>query len=339
MQDGVTAAVAEQEAVRFLSSPAAYPERPATVEHRQTHMSHVFLTPAHVFKLKKPLAHEYVDLRTLAARAANCREEVRLNRRLAPDVYLGVVALTRDADGRYALDGGAEPVDWLVEMRRLPDQGMLDWRIAHGLRPDEVDALGQRLGGFFASQPAVAIGLDRYRDGLRQQLALSMAVLARAEFALPAASLHALRAALERYLSADGELPARVREGRIVEGHGDLRPEHICFDGVPVIIDCLEFNRALRLVDPFDEIAFLGLECARLGAPWVGPRLRRIVEARLSDRPPARLVAFFTALRACIRARLALAHLLEPLPRTPSKWLPLARDYLARAERACSVLR
>jgi aminoglycoside phosphotransferase family enzyme len=95
-----------------------------------------------------------------------------------------------------------------------------------------------------------------------------------------------------------------------------------------VIIDCLEFNDRLRQVDPFDEITYLGLECARLGAPWIGAQLLKRLTVALDDAPDPRLLRFYARYRACIRARLALAHLTEPSPREPERWRPLALDYL-----------
>ncbi|HEU0201642.1 MAG TPA: hypothetical protein VFR86_14560 [Burkholderiaceae bacterium] len=325
--------------VRFLSRPDSYPERPAEVELRETHLSCVFLTPTQVFKMKKPVAHRYVDLRTLDARGANCRTEVRLNGRLAPGIYLGVAALTRGTNGHLALSGEGEVVEWLVHMDRLPAAAMLDHLIEYALlSAADVLAVARRLGDFFAAQTPVEIGIDRYIAQLRQQLETAMNVLAHPALAPAPAAQVQVHAALTRFLDEGSALAARAQARRIIEGHGDLRPEHICVLAPPVVIDCLEFSRELRLLDPSDEIAFLGLECARLGAPWVGPILRRAVEARLEDHAPAQLIAFYTAVRACIRAGLAAAHLLEPEPRTPAKWLPLAHDYLIRAERACATL-
>lgn len=324
--------------VRFLSEPGSYRERPVAVELRETHMSYVFLTASVVYKMKKPITNAYVDFRTLDARGANCRIEVQLNRRLAPQVYLGVMALTENGAGNLALEGDGEVVEWLVHMVRLPAPRMLDHLILQKLSSRaDVANLGKRLGEFFAGQPAIEIGIDRQVEQLRRQLEICTSVLARSQFALPPATLATVHSALSRFLDST-ELATRVRARRIIDGHGDLRPEHVCLLAPPVIIDCLEFSRDLRLADPFDEIAFLDLECARLGAPWVGPLLRHAIEQRLQDHPPARLVAFYTALRAFIRAHLAAAHLLDPEPRTPAKWLPLARDYLARAEQACAAL-
>jgi aminoglycoside phosphotransferase family enzyme len=147
-------------------------------------------------------------------------------------------------------------------------------------------------------------------------------------------------AQLEDLLSHTPEVVVdRVAARRIVEGHGDLRPEHVCLSDPPVIIDCLEFSRDLRLVDPFEELSYLSMECALLGARWIGPVLIERCATALGDRPSDRQLAFYTAYRASLRARQALAHLLEPAPRTPEKWVPLARTYLDEAERAAVKLR
>jgi aminoglycoside phosphotransferase family enzyme len=326
--------------VRFLSDPASYGGGAAKIVVRETHMSWVFLTDGEVLKLKKPVVHSFLDFSTLAAREAFCREEARLNRRLAPDVYLGVRTLTRDAAGSLALDGAGEVVDWLVHMRRLPDDRMLDAVIGRGaLGTGEVDVLGDLLAGFYRQAPVADLSPDAYVERFWAQHAENLDVLRRSAVAFESASLDQAAAAIERVLERHGDLlRARVREGRVREGHGDLRPEHVCLVAPPAVIDCLEFNRLLRLVDPFDEIAFLGLECERLGAAWVGPRLRARLEDQLDDLVAGLVFDFYTASRACLRARLTLAHLLDPAPRTPERWAPLTRVYLDIAARAAARL-
>ncbi len=127
----------------LLARPAAYPDRPRAVEIVETHISCVFLTDTFVYKLKKPVRFEFVDFSTLAARRHACEEEVRLNRRLARDIYLGVVPIMRDTAGRLALAGDGEAVEWVVQMRRLPADGMLDVRMrAHTVTERDVASLG-----------------------------------------------------------------------------------------------------------------------------------------------------------------------------------------------------
>lgn len=328
--------------IAFLRSPAAHGgAQPVAVV--ETHMSWVFLAGDRVLKLKKPVRHAFLDFSTVEARAFFCREEVRLNERLAPGVYLGVVALCR-RDGAFVLEPAdasgapADAVDWLVSMRRLPAAQMLDARIAAGrVAAVDVDALGAVLARFYAAVPAAAVDGDEVLRRVRHELAIDRGVLLDARWALPgaAALLDAIDAAVAGHAAV---LRDRAERGRIVDGHGDLRPEHVCLVDPPVVIDCLEFNAALRQVDPFDELAFLGLECAVAGAAWIGPRLVERCARALGDRPPDALIALYTALRASLRARLAMAHLLDEHPRTPEVWPGRAAVYLRHARAAIDTL-
>ena len=124
----------------------------------------------------------------------------------------------------------------------------------------------------------------------------------------------------------------RAIDGRIVEGHGDLRPEHVCVESPPVIFDRLEFSRAFRLIDPADELAFLAMECERLGAPQVETELFGAYRRVTGDYPPPSLVYFYKVQRACLRARLAIWHL-HDLPKSVwPRWRAVAEEYLRLAE-------
>ena len=296
-------------------------------------MSWVFLAGDEVYKLKKPVSYPFLDYSTLEARAANVRAEVHLNRRLAPDVYLGAVALTESVSGELTIGGKGPVVDWLVRMRRLPDTAMLDYAIEHNtVRPGQIEALSERLASFYERAVRADFTPDAYFARFARELADSRSVLLDSAVSLEDAviprtfgrvehALHRLRPVLE----------SRVRQGHVVEGHGDLRPEHVCLLDPPIVIDCLEFNRELRFMDPFDELAFLGMECARLGGPWIRDRLIGRCSELLQDHPPETLIVFYTVFRALVRARLSLAHLLETDISTPEKWRPLARRYAAIA--------
>ena len=317
--------------LRFLASADAHSGK-AVPEVIETHMSWVFLAGDRVLKLKKPVRTPFLDFSTLAAREFNCREEVRLNRRLAPDVYVGVVPLLALPGGGLAIgdiDGARRGtvVDWLVQMHRLARERMLDVAGPAGtVSLEDVDRLAARLAQFFEAAPRVALSAEGYVQRFVAAQAMNREVLLDPRFhdAVIAPALERFDRALARFA---GPLGARATAGRLREGHGDLRPEHIGLDGTPVVIDCLEFNRALREVDPFDELAFLDLECSLLGAGWIGPRLIERCSAALQDRPPAEVMAIYAAQRALVRARLAVTHLLDAEPRTPARWMPLARRY------------
>lgn len=328
--------VSLRDKVAFLSRPEAYPGGGEAVEVKETHMAVVFLVGDRVYKLKKPVEYAHRDCRRLAAREFLCREEVRLNRRLAPGVYLGVEPLGRDAGGRLALSVREAIVDWLVVMRRLPERLMLDVALAAGeVSPARIDAVAERLGAFYRGLVPEPLSADAYVAHFVREQARNRTVLADARFPRPRERALPVLERLDRLLDETPEmLGLRARDGRIREGHGDLRPEHLCLSDPPVVIDCLEFHRALRLVDPFDELCLLALECQRWGAAWIGERLLRHLGRALEEVPAPRLLAFYRAYRACLRARLALSHLLEAHPRDPGAWEPLALAYLALAEPA-----
>ena len=320
--------------LKRLVEPSAYPHAPARVDVVETHMSHVFIAGDRVYKMKKPVRFAFLDFSTPGAREADCRAELRLNRRLAPEVYLDVVPLTF-ADGELSIGGKGEIVDWLVEMKRLPVELTLDRLLAEGnLDARRIEALAARLGAFYASAARSTISAQDYVARFFREQAENRRIIAMGDFALDHRHAQALLDRLERLLVAQTPaLEARVRDGRIVDGHGDLRPEHICFGEPLAIFDCLEFNDELRQVDPFDELAFLALECELLGAPQTGAAIVAATAQRLGEAPPPALFALYGACRAVLRARLCLAHLLDSAPRRREKWEPLARHYLSLARK------
>lgn len=318
--------------VEFLSQPGAYPDRRGAVTCRETHMSWVFLTTDRAYKLKKPVRFSYLDFSTLTLREAACRAEIRLNRRLAPEVYLGAVALTMSPAG-LAIGGTGEVVDWLVVMRRLEEFPMLDRALGeHRVQTWQLDRLVATLIQFYRRATPVFISPRRHLVAWQRSLLVNTRVLLDPRLGMPAGLVRRIDRAQRLFLACRSALLAdRVWSRRIVDGHGDLRPEHICLSDPPRIIDCLEFNAALRAADPFDEVAFLSLECERLGNPWAGRYMRRRIAAALQDGPSDELFTFYRCYRATLRARLAIAHLLEPSPRTPEKWPKMARVYLGLA--------
>jgi aminoglycoside phosphotransferase family enzyme len=238
-----------------------------------------------------------------------------------------------------SIGGAGKIVDWLVVMRRLPADRMLDQLISRkSFDPRQLCRLAERLARFYAGQQSSAIRPEAYVARFTREQVSNRVMLAKID-GERLAGYSPLLDRLDAALTSNRPLlEDRVRSGCIVDGHGDLRPEHICFTDPIVIFDCLEFNDALRQVDPVDELAFLGLECAMLGASSVGPKLIESVSAQLRQTVPKQLVAFYTAFRALLRARLSLAHLADPIVREPEKWRPQADRYAAIAGSALAEL-
>lgn len=319
----------------FLGRPEAYPEAPSRVEAVETHMSWVFLTDTHAYKLKKPVRYAYLDFSTAEARRLDCELEVRLNRRLAADVYLGVVPLVRDAAGRLSLGGAGETVDWLVQMRRLPADRMLDRLLRCGeVEQREITRLARRLARFYAASAAEPVAPEAYRQSLAARIGDNLRELGSLEFGLPRGVLDRLALLQQGFLQRHAEwFDRRVRQGRIVEGHGDLRPEHVCLLAEPVVIDCLEFNREFRILDPADELGYLALECERLHAPQVGRWLLDAYSEASGDVSPDALIHFYQSCRAVLRAKLAIWHLRDDGRHPPGKWVATATEYIELAQR------
>lgn len=331
--------------LQFLMSAEAHGHDAGPLQLIETHMSWVVLDAHFALKLKKAVNYPPLyDCRSLAAREQEARAELRLNRRLAPGVYLGLLAVQSDGgEGgpRFVLRpdgspdrGGWHTVDWLVQMQRLPAELMLDRMIGDGrVQPAHVEALALLLSRFYRHAAPADMTPQDYLGRLHSEQQRNRAVLLQPRFALAdaAPALDALDRALQREAQA---LAQRVRQGRIVDGHGDLRPEHVALIEPPVVIDALTFNDSLRQLDPFEELLGLALECERLGAPWIGPLLLERCAERLDDDPGRPLLQLYAGNRALLRARLAVAHLLDTTPRDGQRWLDRGRLHLRQALQA-----
>lgn len=323
--DGAEQALAER--VAALRLPAAYPTDSATVTAIETHMSWIFLTQAHAYKLKKPIRTRHFDHTTIEGRRRACETELLLNRRLAPSVYLDVVPLVAAGNAMQVETPGVA-IDWLVKMRRLPADRMLDARIAaRAVEPAEIDRLAEVLRPFYrAGEPAGWSGPE-YRRRLLRDLEAKHDSLAHRRYGLPRDELDTLAVA-QRHWLAEHVAAIEARASAVVDAHGDLRPEHVCLEPAPVVIDCLEFDRELRLLDPLSELSFLALECRRLGAAWIGQRLLERHRASEREHAGAELLAFYQSYHAVVRAAVAVWHLDDDALDESDRWRARAVEYL-----------
>lgn len=330
--------VSTAEKVAFLGHRDSYDPPPQAVRRIETHMSWVFITDELVYKMKKPVQLPFLDFSTLAARRHFCEESLRLNRRLAKPVYLDIIPLTLEASGTLRLNGDGEPVEWIERMRRLPEDRMLDAAIRdHTVNEADVDRFASVLAHFYRNAPPVPMTPAAYRARLQASVQGNAKALTAPEFGLPDQRLRAVIEAQFDFIDRHGRLlDHRAESGRIVEGHGDLRPEHVCLANEPVIIDCLEFNRDFRLLDPVDELGYLAMECTFADADWIGRRLFQTYANITLDLAPPRLISFYQSHRATIRAKLAAWHLLDQPRKTHPRWRARADAYLALAWRYAS---
>jgi uncharacterized protein len=289
-----------------LADPVAYPTPPERVEVRQTHISAVFLAGDVAYKLKKPVNLGFLDFSTLERRRHFCEEEVRLNRRLAPHVYLGVVPVVRDGD-RLRVEGGGEAVEWAVKMVRLPAGASLLDRVRRGEAVD-VGRLARFLANFHrtaAAGPEVADGgrfavvAGNAHENFTQAEAhvgatLSRAVLARLRV-LTDLHLDRLRPRIE----------ARAARGVPRDTHGDLHLDHVYFrdDGEPFAVDCIEFNQRFRFADPAADLAFLLMDLRFHHRPDLADELEREYVRASADAELAELLPFYVAYRAAVRGK------------------------------------
>jgi aminoglycoside phosphotransferase family enzyme len=323
--------------VKFLSDPASYPHRPPTVIARETHWAWVFIASGLVYKMKKPSLRPSMDFRALAARKRACENELRVNRRFAPSIYRTVVPLVRREDGTLSLGGHGEVVEWLVEMRQLETADCMDARIAgHRLSAAQVAAVGQGFADFYSAALGRACGDagEIYIRHLWAEIEETRSLFCGWECGVDAAWIHGLLREFERRLKlAEPEIRERASAGLIVDGHGDLRAEHVYIAGEIIAFDSLEFDDSMRMIDPYDEQNYLGLECEFLGADWVRPILLARLRATIGHEPSASLLAVYGAFRGLLRARICLAHLLDEVPMTPEIWPGHAQRYLRIAQR------
>ena len=321
-----------------LSRRDFYPERPDRVEERETLVSWVFLAGDRAYKLKKPLVFPFLDYGTPQRRREMCREEVRLNRRLAPDVYLGVRAVVARAEGfELAAEDDPRAVDYLVEMRRYDERCTLAAKLERGeLKRDEVAALARVLVRFHARArrvtasgvPALAVE-RRLTENFHELLAI-VEQRAEIEWVLE----------LERFAHAfvvahAQMLDARARRGLVREVHGDLRAEHVLLGEAVQVVDCIEFDRGLRELDVADDLAFLVMDLVANGGERFARALVRAYRDAGGDPGEDRLIAFYAAYRALVRAKVALLRAAQH-PAASSEHgheSAAARDRLGLAER------
>jgi uncharacterized protein len=296
--------------IAAMLKPEFYSHPVTDIELRQTHTSYVLLAGEFAYKVRKPVRFAFIDCSTPARRRALCGRELELNRRLSPDVYLAVVAIVH-IGGQFFLDrhagDPASATEFAVKMQRLPQDRRLDLMIKGGVATaDNIREIANTIRSFHASTP----NTHSWAYGSAASIwRMTIGNLAEIEQLGPGEPLLGKIAQLEtycrRYVAAHWDLlNRRAREGRVHEGHGDLRADAVYFTSKGLrIIDCLEFDERLRYGDVANEVAFLAMDLDRLGRPDLS---RELVGHFFSDPDIPLLIPFYKSYRATVRAKVEL---------------------------------
>ncbi len=325
--------------VRLLLDPQSYPHPAAEVKLVQTHISYVFLAGDFVYKFKKPVNFGFLDFTTLEKRKHFCEQELLLNRRLCPDLYLGTVAVN-EQHGTLALNGTGEPVEYGVKMARMPEEGMMANFIASGrLDRAMIDRIVAILVPFYQQADG---GEDIRQFGTAQ--AVSVNVLENFEQtqgfigcpSLNQQQFDTISTYAKGVLAQEARFDARIAAGRIRDCHGDLYSANICFDGDKVhIFDCIEFNQRFRYCDVASDVAFLAMDLDYHGLADLSRFFIDSFVTKSGDTGLAGMLNFYKCYRAYVRGKINLftAHAPEVDSATKAKCFEMAGKYFTLAER------
>ena len=306
LHDGMESETQES-LVAAMKEARFYPKPPAEVTHKETHISHLFFAGDLVYKIKKAVRFPFLDFSTLAKRRFFLNEELRLNRRLAPSVYLGVMPIAYDEAG-WRLGGWTEPAEYTLVMRRLPEKRMLPFLLeTHQVTPRMMQELAEAVANFHASAEQVkgteqsrwpATVAAQWKENLSEVEPL-------VGVSIDSESLSAIADFGAKFLDGQTELlRRRAQGGWIRDVHGDLHCDHLCLapEGVQ-IFDCIEFNAKLRVCDLAAEIAFLLMDLSVRGEEsMAAPFLQRYSEL-IDDPELPSILPFYQCYRALVRGK------------------------------------
>ena len=328
---GVTDADPQAELLAWLSLPSTFGEGLDKVERIDTHISAVFLAGDRAYKLKRAVRLPFLDFGTCEKRHAACERELVVNRRTAPQLYLGLMPVTRQKDGRLALGGDGAVLDWLVVMARFEQDKLFDHLAAHGaLTRDNARRLADVIAKFHQSaEPRPAWGGEKGVRFTIETNAASLALFAPGLFD-PARVKALTEDSLSCLAVAAPDLERRRLGGLVRECHGDLHLGNIClFQGEPTLFDGIEFNEEFACIDVFYDLAFLIMDFEARGLPNLASTVLNRYLEKTGDLDALSVLPLFLSLRAAIRAHVSAAM---AVGKREIRYRDEALDYFARAE-------
>ena len=316
--------------IDFLSRPASYGLHDARVERIETHCSIVFLAADRAYKLKRAIRYASLDYMTRESRQAACESELVLNRRTAPELYLRVRSINRDANGALMFDGPGPALDHVVVMKRFAQSHLFDHMADDGrLTPELMRALGEAIAHFHLA--AEAMPTFGGSDAIRRVIVDNDRELALVATALDGAAVGTLSSHASAALESVATLLDRRRtEGRVRRCHGDLRLANIClYAGLPTLFDCIEFSDEIGCIDVLYDLAFLLMDLHLRGRAELGSVLLDAYLNLAPDTEGLRAMPLFLALRAATRSyALAGSARRQTNPEQAARLLALARRHI-----------
>jgi aminoglycoside phosphotransferase family enzyme/predicted kinase len=330
------AAKAQEDVLAFLADPAAYGGGLKKVRRIDTHAASVFLAGDRALKIKRAVRFPFLDYSTLAKRKAACAAEIEVNRPLAPELYRGVVAITRANDGRLAIGGDGEAVEWAVDMVRFDENRTLD-HMANEINDDLADALGRAVAA--AHDKAPIVDAEPWIKALGSYIDEHVEAFAEQREIFPAAVVEALaEKSRVHYRRIVPLLRERGRRGLIRRIHGDLHLGNIVLiDGEPVLFDAIEFSAIIGSGDVLYDLAFLLMDLFERKLPQAANVVfnRYLAEThRIEDLDALMALPFFLSMRAAIRAKVTAARIERAEAAERDKIAKSAQAYFSFALRA-----
>lgn len=337
------AAIAQQDVLAFLADPAAYGGGVEKVRRIDTHAASVFLAGDRALKIKRAVRFPFLDFSTLEKRKRACEAEIEVNRRLAPELYRGVVAITRANDGGLAIggDGDGEPVEWAVDMVRFDENRTLD-HMANEINDDLADALGRAVVA--AHDKAPVVDAEPWIKALGSYIDEHVEAFAEQREIFPAAEVEVLAAkSRAHYQRIVPLLRERGRRGLIRRIHGDLHLGNIVLiDGEPVLFDAIEFSAIIGSGDVLYDLAFLLMDLLERQLPQAAnivlnrylAETHRIGDLDNEDLDALTTLPFFLSMRAAIRAKVTAARLERAEAAERENIANSAQAYFGFAQRA-----
>ena len=301
--------------VQAMLEPKAYPEPTSGVALVQTQMSFVFLTDSFVYKVKKPVNLGYLDYSTLDKRHFYCHREVELNRRLCPQVYLGVIAISRRR-GKISIGGNGEAMEYAVKMRRLPQERMMDVLLTRDqVSLNMLAGLAGKLARFHrGAETNEKINAFGSRDTISQNTEENFSQTQKyIGKTITGKQFQQIRDYTNSFIRERAPLfQKRIKDGRIRDCHGDLHAAHICFTDDICIYDCIEFNDRFRYGDVSAEVAFLAMDLDHYGRADLGRHFVNSYTAQSQDEDLTGLLVFYKCYRAYVRGKVESFKLDDP---------------------------